>query len=65
MKYLVLEDDRAKIVTAKNLRAWIDHTHGGIRVFRLCGLNDPVELFFRVFGNVYYLADRYGNNEGV
>ena len=65
MKYLVLEDDRAKICTEKNLRAWIEHTHGGIRVFRLCGNLDPVELFFRCFGNGYLLADRYGNNEGV
>lgn len=65
MNYLVLEDDRAKICTEKNLRAWIDHTHGGIRVFRLCGLNGPVELFPRWFGNGYLLCDRYGNNEGV
>lgn len=65
MKYLVLEDDRAKICTKKNLRAWIDHTHGGIKVFRLCGLNDPVELFFRWFGSGYLICDRFGNNEGV
>ena len=65
MKYLVLEDDRAKICTAKTLRAWIEHTKGGIRVFRLCGLNDPVELFFQSFNDFYYLADRYGNREDV
>lgn len=65
MKYLVLEDDRAKIVDAKKLRAWIDHTHGGIRIFRLCGLNNPVELFFQAFKDFYYLADRYGNREEV
>lgn len=65
MKYLVLEDNRSKICTAKTLRAWIDHTHGGIRIFRLCGLEQPKELFLRWFGNGYLIADRYGNNEGV
>ena len=65
LRYLVLEDDRQKIVTADKLRSWIDHTKGGVRVFRLCGLNNPVELFFRCFGNGYLLSDRYGNNEGV
>ena len=65
MRYLVLEENRSKIVDAKKLRAWIDHTDGGIRIFRLCGNNDPVELFFRWFGNGYLLTDRFGNNEGV
>ena len=65
MKYLVLEDDRAKICTAKTLRDWIDHTKGGIRVFRLCGLNQPKELFLRWFGNGYLICDGFGNNEGV
>lgn len=65
MKYLVLEDDRAKICTEKNLRAWIEQTHGGIRVFRLCGLNQPKELFLRWFGNGYLICDRFGNNEVV
>ena len=60
MKYLVLEDDRAKICTSKTLRAWINHTHGGIRVYRLCGLNDPVELFIQSFD---LIVDRYGNIE--
>jgi hypothetical protein len=65
MRYLVLEDDRAKICTEKTLRAWIEHTHGRIRVFRLCGLNQPIELFLRWFGNCYLIRDRFGNNEGV
>lgn len=65
MKYLVLEKDRVKVVSAEKLRAWIDHTHGEIRVFRLCGLNQPVELFLRWFGNGYLICDRYGNNEEV
>ena len=66
MKYLVLEDDRAKIVSAKHLHAWIDHTHGEIRVYRLCGINDPKELFLRWFGNNYFIVDQYGNiEEGV
>ena len=65
MKDLVLEDDRAKVVTADKLRAWIDHTHGGVRVFRLCGLNDPVELFARCFKDFYFLVDRFGNREDV
>ena len=61
MKYLVLEDDRAKIVTADKLRAWIDHTSGPIRIFRLCGVTNPKELFVR--GDL--IVDRFGNNEGV
>lgn len=61
MKYLVLEDNRSKICTEKTLRAWIRQTHGGIRIFRLCGLNQPVELFL----HGYLICDRYGNNEGV
>lgn len=65
MKYLVLETDRAKVVDAKKLRAWIDHTHGAIRIFRLCGLNDPKELYLRWFGSNYLVCDAYGNNEGV
>ena len=65
MKYLVLENDHAKVVPESKLRAWIDHTHGDIRIFRLCGTNDPKELFMRFFGNGYLLVDRFGNNEGV
>ena len=66
MKYLVLEDDRAKICTEKTLRAWINHTHGDIRIFRLCGTNDPVELLVQWFGigNDYIIVDKYGNFEG-
>lgn len=66
MKYLVLEDDRAKIVSGKYLRNWIRQTHGGIRIFRLCGLNQPVELFRTWFVNDdYIIEDRFGNDEGV
>ena len=65
MRYLVLEKDRSKVVSQKNLRAWIDHAKDDIRIFRLCGVNDPVELFMRFFGNGYLLTDRFGNNEGV
>lgn len=61
MKYLVLEYDRAKVVDAKKLRAWIDHTSGPIRIFRLCGVTDPKELFVR--GDL--IVDRFGNIEGV
>lgn len=65
MKYLVLEDDRVKIVSGKYLRNWINQTHGGFRIFRLCSLEQPVELFLRWFGNGYLICDRFGNNEGV
>ena len=65
MKYLVSENDRQKVVDGKSLRAWIDHTKGDIRIFRLCGLNDPKELYLRWFGNHYFVCDEYGNNEGV
>ncbi len=65
VKYLVLEKDRVKVVSADKLRAWLAHTSGEIRVFRLCGTNDPKELFLRWFGNGYLICDRYGNNEGV
>lgn len=63
MKYLVLEDDCAKICTAENLRHEIDNGEGRMRIFRLCDLNDPKELFLRWFGNVWILVDTYGNIE--
>lgn len=66
MNYLVVENHRAKIVSAKKLRAWINHATDNIRIFRLCGTNDPVELFIRWFGigNDYIIVDKYGNIEG-
>lgn len=65
MKYLVVEKDRSKLVDGKYLRNWIKQTKGEIRIFRICGTNDPVEMFMRFFGNEYFIVDRFGNNEGV
>lgn len=65
MKYLVLEGDRPKIVSGKYLRNWLNHTKGKVRIFRICGLNDLVELFPHFLGNGFLLVDRFGNNEGV
>ena len=65
MKYLLIDDCGTGVFTAEKLRDRIDHGVGKIRIFRLCGTNDPVEMFLRWFGNGYLIVDRFGNNEGV
>lgn len=65
MKYLVMGRHNAEIADKNNVREVIDSINTDVRIFRICGLNDPVELFRRWFGNGYLLVDRYGNNEGV
>lgn len=66
MTYLVMDNNGHEIVTAENLRKQIDNGHGQMRIFRLCDLNDPKELYLRWFGNGYLIVDCYGNvEEGV
>lgn len=65
MTYLIMDALGHRIVTAENLRKEIESGEGRVRIFRLCDLNDPKELFFRWFGNGYLICDRFGNNEGV
>ena len=66
MTYLVMDNCGHRIVTAENLRREIDNGEGRIRIFRLCDLNDPKELYLRFFGNGYFVVDCYGNiEEGV
>ena len=66
MTYLVMDSFGHRIVTAENLRREIDAGAGRMRIFRLCDLNDPKELFLRFFGNGYFVVDCYGNiEEGV
>lgn len=65
MTYLVMDELGHRIVTAKNLRHEIDNGSGAMRIFRLCGMNDPKELHLRWFGNGYLICDRFGNNEEV
>lgn len=65
MTYLIMDGLGHRIVTAENLRKEIDAGEGRIRIFRLCDLNDPKELFLRWFGHGYIICDCYGNNEGV
>ena len=63
MNYLVIEQDGQKILPANELRNYIDAGAGKIRIFRLCGMNDPLELFLRWFGNCFIVEDKYGNME--
>lgn len=63
MSYLVMDASGAKIVPASELRSVIDSGAGKIRIFRLCGMNDPKELFLRWFRNFYIIEDQYGNME--
>ena len=66
MTYLVMDNLGHRIVTADNLRKEIDAGSGEIRIFRLCDMKDPKELFLRFFGNEYFIVDCYGNiEEGV
>ena len=65
MKYLVIGRHNAEIADKNNVREVIDSINTDVRIFRICGLNDPVELYRRWFGNHYFLVDVYGNNEGV
>lgn len=63
MTYLVMDNAGHRIVTADNLRREIDNGSGRMRIFRLCDMNDPKELFLRWFGNNWILCDMYGNQE--
>lgn len=63
MTYLVMDALGHRIVTAENLRREIDAGAGRMRIFRLCDLNDPKELYLRWFGNFWMLVDMYGNQE--
>ena len=63
MTYLVMDNAGHRIVTAENLRREIDNGFGRMRIFRLCDINDPKELFLRWFGNNWILCDMYGNQE--
>ena len=63
MNYLVMQESGTQIVPANELRSVIDGGKGRIRIFRLCGMNDPKELFLRWFGNAYIVEDRHGNME--
>lgn len=62
-EYLICESDKCRIVPANEVRNVIDNGIGDIRIFRLCGLNDPLELYLRFFGNAYIVEDRFGNME--
>lgn len=63
MNYLVIGQDGQKILPANELRNYIDNGAGKIRIFRLCGMNDPLELYIRWFGNAFIVEDKYGNIE--
>lgn len=63
MTYLIMDGMGHRIVTADHLRKEIDNGYGRMRIFRLCDLKDPKELFLRWFGNVWTLTDCYGNIE--
>ena len=62
MEYLIIEKSGSKIVSAKELESVVNFT-GKIRIFRLCGLNDPKELYVKQVGRVWILRDKYGNVE--
>ena len=63
MNYLVIEKSGQRIVSADDLRDVIDNGKGEIKIYRLCGMNDPKRLFFLWFGNMWSLVDGYGNIE--
>lgn len=63
MTYLVMDEMGHRIVTAENLRREIDNGSGRMRIFRLCDMKDPKELYLRWFGNIWTLTDMYGNTE--
>ena len=63
MTYLVMDGAGHEICTAETLRRRIDNGFGQMRIFRLCDMNDPKELFLHWFGNVWILTDGFGNTE--
>ena len=63
MRYLVIEESGQRIVSADDLRDVIDNGKGEMKIYRLCGMNDPKELYLHWFGNEWVLTDMYGNTE--
>jgi hypothetical protein len=66
MNYLVIDEAGHRIVPAEKLRKEIDSGKGDVRIFRLCGMNDPKELFVHWIRNYFVIVDKYGYaEEGV
>ena len=66
MTYLVMDTFGPTICNVNELRNRIDNGEGRVRIFRLCDLRDPKELFIRNCGKTWFLVDMFGNiEEGV
>ena len=63
MTYLVMDSFGHDICNIEQLRNRIDNGEGRMRIFRLCDLRDPKELFIKRIGKTWMLVDMYGNQE--